>query len=65
MEINLLLRHIIEFYINDRYPKEFKNNYMNKFCINEEIKNIHGIPNNPHSQGVKRNISLHNKKIFN
>ena len=67
-----LLRDIIELCINNGYPKEFvsdnciefKNNYMNEYCIKEDIKYIHGISYNPHSQGTRKN-SLHYREIFN
>ena len=55
-----ILQNIIEFCLNNGFPEEFlsdngpelKNNKTNEFCIKNNIRYIHGIPYNPHSQGT-------------
>ena len=32
--------------------REFKNKYIKKYCIDNNIKFLHGLPYRPHSQGV-------------
>ena len=57
---DIILQNKIEFCLNNGFPQEFlsdngqelKNNKTNEFYTKNNIRFIHGIPYNPHSQGT-------------
>ena len=67
-----ILNGIIEYCLNNGFPKEFlshngpefKNAKTNEFCIKNNMKYIHGIPYNPHSQGTIERFHYTIKKYF-
>ena len=67
-----LLKHIIEFCMNNKIPKEFlsdngaefKNKYINDFCNMYNIKFIHSSSYSPHSQGIIERFNYTIKKKF-
>ena len=67
-----LLKHIIEFCMNNKIPKEFlsdngaefKNKYINDFCNMYNIKFIHGSPYSPHSQSIIERFNYTIKKYL-
>ena len=47
-----ILNDIIEYCLNNGFPKEFLCDNGPEFCIKNYIKYMHGISNNPHSHGT-------------
>ena len=67
-----LIKDILEFCANNSFPKEFcsdngpefKNSKLNEICEKEGITYIHGIPYNPHSQGIVERFHYTIKKYL-
>ena len=59
-----ILNDIIEYCLNNGFPKEFLCDNGPEFCIKNYIKYMHGISNNPHSHGTIERFNYTVKKYL-
>ena len=70
--VNLLLKYVVDFCLNNKIPKEFisdngsefKDRVFTEFCENHNIKILHGAPYSPHSQGIVERFNYTIKKYL-